>query len=81
MSKAIIDEYVAAEQLALQQAAQWQYIATLLAVEYQLGASDGWLWSKVDRDIGNHYLIVEEKETGALKITIAEAPEQGEPDA
>ena len=88
MSKAIIDEYVAAEQWALQRADMWAYIATLLFIEAVdprstagTGPMDVVRIPKKDRDIGRHYLVPEEMKAGTLKITLKEAPEGEETDA
>ena len=84
----LIDEARYDRNIALTQANQWQYIATLLTLELReagclSGHSTGAQirWTKTKRDVGRHYLVPEEMKAGTLKVTLMEAPEQGETDA
>ena len=75
MSKAIIDEYIAERDFWRAQAQQWQYIATLLTLKLEAEYSErSFLWIAEARNVGRHYLEVEEMKAGALKVMLKEAP-------
>ena len=77
----LLDEARFDRDQARNQAAQWQYIATLLFIEVFEPTLTGKVehrFPKKDRDIGRHYLVPEEMKAGALKVTLMEAPEQAD---
>ena len=79
----LIDEARRDRDIARQQAAQWQYVATLLFLhKHPVGDPVPSIrFPKKDRDVGRHYLVPEEMKAGALKVTLMEAPEIRKDDA